>query len=80
MFFQFPLEQVTEVIVLGERLSNFHLTILEHSLKMFSFFEFSGSFKIIVAFLGLFHVIVSVLSIYFSSDLNLKKKQIVNAV
>ena len=25
MFFQFPLEQVTEVIVLGERLSNFQI-------------------------------------------------------
>ena len=32
---------------------------------MFSFFEFSGSYKNIVAFLGLFIVIVSVLYILF---------------
>ena len=32
---------------------------------MFSFFEFSGSYKNIVAFLGLFILIVSVLYILF---------------
>ena len=37
MFFQFPLEQVTEVIVFGERLSNIQIDISEQSLKMFIF-------------------------------------------
>ena len=32
---------------------------------MFNFFEFSGSYKNIVTFLGLFYVIISVLSILF---------------
>ena len=32
---------------------------------MFNFFEFSGSYKNIVTFLGLFFVIISVLSILF---------------
>ena len=38
MFFQFPLEQVTEVIVLGERLSNvqiFHLKLQYHTFYFF---------------------------------------------
>ena len=43
----------------------FKLTNSEQSLKMFSFFEFSGSYKNTVAFLGLFIVIVSVLYILF---------------
>ena len=57
----------------------FKLTNSEQLLKMFSFFEFSCSFENVVIFLGLFIVIVSVLSI-FSSDLNLQTKQIMNAV
>ena len=43
----------------------FKLTNSEQSLNFFSFFEFSGSYKNIVAFLGLFIVIVSVLYILF---------------
>ena len=43
----------------------FKLTNSEQLLKMFSFFEFSCSFKNVVIFLGLFIVIVSVLSILF---------------
>ena len=43
----------------------FKLTNSEQSLRMFSFFEFSGSYKNIVAFSGLFIVIVSVLYILF---------------
>ena len=43
----------------------FKLTYSEQSLKMFSFFEFSGSYKNIVAFLRLFIVIVSALYILF---------------
>ena len=46
---------------------------------MVIFFEFLGSFKNNVTFLGLFIVIVSVLSIFFS-DLNLQRKQIIKAV
>ena len=43
----------------------FKMKISEHSLKMFNFFEFSGSNKNIVTFLGPFFVIISVLSILF---------------
>ena len=50
MFFQFTLEQVTEMIVLGERLSNDQMTNWEQSQRMFSFFEFSGSYKNVVTF------------------------------
>ena len=74
MYFQFPLEQVTELIVLGERLSNVHIdkfgTIAK---KIFNFLELSGSYKNFVTFFGLCFVIVSVLSILFPSDLNLQK-------
>ena len=45
MFFQFPLEQVTEVIVLGERLSNVQIDKFRTVAKIFSFFQFSGSYK-----------------------------------
>ena len=38
-FFQFPLEQVTEVIVLGERLSNIQTDKLRTALKVFNFFS-----------------------------------------
>ena len=38
MFFQFPLEQVTEKIVLGERLSNIQIVKFGTVLKMFNFF------------------------------------------
>ena len=65
MFFQFPLEQVTEVIVLGERLSNIQIDNIGTVAKMFNFFEFSGSYKNILTFLGLLFVIISVLSILF---------------
>ena len=57
----------------------FKSTNSEQSLKMVIFFEFLGSFKNNVTFLGLFIVIVSVLSIFFS-DLNLQRKQIIKAV
>ena len=51
MLFQFPLEQVTVVIVLGESLSNIKIEKLKkQSLKMFDFFEFPGSYKNIVFF------------------------------
>ena len=43
----------------------FKLKNSEESLKMFSFFEFSGSYKNVVTILGLFIVIVSVLSVLF---------------
>ena len=43
----------------------FKLTNSEQLLKMFSFFEFLGSLKNVVTFLGLFIVIVSVLTILF---------------
>ena len=43
MFFHFPLEQLTEATVLGERLSNLKLKNLKQSLKIFNFFELSGS-------------------------------------
>ena len=58
----------------------FKLTISEQSLKMFSFFEFSGSYKNIVAFLGLFFVIVSVLNILFFFRPKCPEKQLMNAV
>ena len=65
MFFQFPLEQVTEMIVLGEKLSIVHIDKFGTVAKMFSFFELSVSHKYDVNFLRLFIVIVSVLSILF---------------
>ena len=65
MFFLFPLEQVTEVIISGEILSNNQFDKLGTVAKNYSFFEFSGSYKNFVTFLGFFIVIVSVLSIFF---------------
>ena len=65
MFFKFPLEQVMEVIILGERISNIQIDKSGTVTKMFSFFEFSCSFKNVVNFLRLFLVFVSVLSILF---------------
>ena len=65
-FFQFPLEQVTEVIVLGERLSNIQIDKFGTVAKKDQFFSwFSGSYKNIVTSLGLFFVIVSVIIILF---------------
>ena len=63
MFFQFPLEQVTEVIVLRKRLSIIQIDKFGTAAKNVYFFEFSGYYKIIVTFLGLFFVIISVQSI-----------------
>ena len=81
MFFQFPLEQVTEVIVLRERLSNVQIDNFGTVAKNVKFFfEFSGSYKNIVTFLGLFIVIVSVLSILFFFRNKSLKNQILNAV
>ena len=58
----------------------FKLTNSEQSLKMFSFFEFSGSYKNIVVFWD-FSLGLSLYYIFcFSSDLNLQKKQLMNAV
>ena len=66
MFFQYPLEQVTEVIALGERISNVQIDIFGTIAKNVCFLGgFSGSYKNIVTFLGLFIVFVSVLSILF---------------
>ena len=65
MFFQFPLEQVTEKIVLGERLSNIQIVKFGTVLKMFNFFWVFRFLKKIVIFLGLFFVIFTVLSILF---------------
>ena len=42
-FFQFPLEQVTETINLGGRLSKVQTDNFGKALKVFTFFEFSGS-------------------------------------
>ena len=50
MFFQFPLEQVTEVIVLGERLSKFQTDKFRTFVKMFSFFEFQVPIKTLQLF------------------------------
>ena len=44
----------------------FKLTKSEQLLKSFNFFEFSGFYKDIVTFSGLFFVIDSVLSVLFS--------------
>ena len=80
LIFQFPLEYVTEVIVLGKDYQMFKLTNSEQSLTSFSFFEFLGSYNNVVSVLGLFIFI----SLYYlfcsSSDLNLQKKQIMKAV
>ena len=45
--FPSSLEQVTEVIVLGERLSTFILTNMEQSLKLFNFLSFQIPIKIL---------------------------------
>ena len=50
MFFQFPLEHVTEVIVLGERLSNVQIDKFGTVAKNVYFFEFSCSFENVVFF------------------------------
>ena len=63
MFFQFSLEPVTEVIILRERTANVHNNNLRTIATNIYFFEFSGSYKTIVAFYGLFFVFVSVISI-----------------
>ena len=55
IIFQFPLEQVTEVIVLRERLSNIQIDKFVTVAKLFNFFEFSGSYENIVIFFGTFH-------------------------
>ena len=79
MFFQFPLEQVTEVIVLEERPSNDQMTNSEQSLRLFSFFEFSSSYKMLQLFVTFHWYCLSTIYL-FSSDLNLQKNQILNAV
>ena len=43
MFFPFPVEQVTEMLVLGERQTNFQIGKLGAVANFF--FEFSGSYK-----------------------------------
>ena len=81
MFFQFPLVQVAEMIVLGERLSNVQIDKFGTVAETFSFFEFSGSYKDIVTFLILISLLLSMYYLFcFSSDLNLQQKQIMNAV
>ena len=46
MFFQFPLEEVTEVIVLEERLSNIQIDKIRAVAKtVYFFFESSSSYK-----------------------------------
>ena len=65
MFFQFPLDQVTEVIVLGERLSNIQIEQLRtvaKKVELFRVFRFLLKF---CNFLGRFFVMVSVLSTLF---------------
>ena len=77
MVFQFPLEQVTEVIVLGKRLSNNQVGNFGTFIKKFLyFFNFSGFYKNVVLFLRLFIVIVSVLSfiIFFRAKTPEKKR------
>ena len=52
IFFQIPLEQVTDVIVLGERLLKNKIDNFGTVAKtVYFFFEFSGCYKIIVYFL-----------------------------
>ena len=62
MFFKLPLEHVTEVIVLGERLSNVQIDKFGTVAKMFNFPEFLGYYKKIAIFVGFF-IIVLLLSI-----------------
>ena len=74
MIFQSPLAQVTEVIVLGERLSNIQIDKFGTVAKKVYFFEFSGSYKNIVTFWD-FSLLLSLYYLYcFSSDLKLQKK------
>ena len=71
VFFQFPLEQVTEVIVLGERLSNIQIDKFGTVAKNVYFFELSGSYKNTV----IFSLLLSLYYLFcFSSDLKLQKK------
>ena len=65
MFFQFPLEQVTESIVLGERLSNVQVDEFGTVAKMFSFLGFQVPIQKLLTFVGLSMIMVSVLSILF---------------
>ena len=68
MFFQFPLEQVTELVVLREGLLNVQIDNFRTVARMFSFFEFSGSYQnVVTLFMFLYYLV-------FFSDLNLQKK------
>ena len=74
-FFQFPLEQVTEPIVLGERQSNIQIDKFGTVANMFNFFEISGSYKNIVIFWD-FSLLLSLYYLFcFSSDLKRQKKE-----
>ena len=46
-FFQFPLEQKTEVIIFGKRASNVQFDKFGTVAKIFRFFGFSGSCKML---------------------------------
>ena len=65
MFFQFSSKHLMEVIVLGERLSNVQDEKLGTVAKIVNVFEFPGSYKYNVIFLGFSFVMVSVLSVLF---------------
>ena len=71
MFFQFPLEEVTEVIVLEEILSNIQIDKIRAVAKTVYFFEFSSSYKNNV-FFGYFSSLSSLYYLIFFSDLNLQ--------
>ena len=58
MFFQFPLEQVTELVVLREGLLNVQIDNFRTVARMFSFFEFSGSYQnVVTLFMFLYYLL-----------------------
>ena len=68
-FFQFALEQLTEVIVLGENLSKFQDDKFETVAENVYFFEFSGFFKKILT-----RIFLSVRSIWFCFQTKISTK------
>ena len=68
-FFQFALEQLTEVIVLGENLSKFQYDKLETVAENVYFFEFSGFFQKILT-----RTFLSVRSIWFCFQTKISTK------
>ena len=63
LFFQFPLEQVTEVIVLGERLSNFQIDKFETVAENVCFLSFQVPIKMLLLF-WYFSLIMSLYNLF----------------